>query len=53
VELRVWLGVSLERTRDRAGAIKEYQTALLLDPGNVYAQDALRRLGVPPAPAAE
>jgi len=53
VELRIWLGVSLERTRDRAGAIREYQTALLLDPGNVYAQDALRRLGVPPAPAAE
>jgi len=53
VELHVWLGVALERDQDKAGSIREYQAALTLDPANVYAQDALRRLGVPPAAAEE
>lgn len=47
VDLHVWLGLALERQNDRASAVREYQTAIALDPVNVYAQDALRRLGVP------
>jgi len=47
VDLHVWLGLALERQNDRAGAVREYQTTIALDPVNVYAQDALRRLGVP------
>lgn len=53
VELRVWLGLALERTGEREAAIKEYQAALGLDPANAYAQDALRRLGVPWRPETE
>ena len=52
-ELHIWLGLGLERKNERAAAVREYQTAVELDPKNVYAQDCLRRLGVPPAaPAA-
>jgi peroxiredoxin len=47
VELHIWMGLALERKNERAEAVKEYQTALRLDPRNSYAQDALRRLGVP------
>jgi peroxiredoxin len=53
VELHIWLGLALERKQERAAATREYQTALLLDPVNVYAQDGLRRLGVPPSPPPE
>jgi peroxiredoxin len=58
VDLHIWLGLALERKADQVGAAKEYQAALKLDPNSVYAQDALRRLGIPfgepgkPAPAA-
>jgi len=48
VDLHIWMGLALERKSDSAGAIREYQTALDLEPGNVYAQDSLRRLAVPP-----
>jgi peroxiredoxin len=52
-ELHIWLGLALERKNERAAAVREYQTAVEIDPKNVYAQDCLRRLGVPPAaPAA-
>lgn len=47
VDLHIWLGLALERKADRAGAAREYQAALKLDSDSVYAQDALRRLGVP------
>jgi len=50
VQLHIWLGLVWERRNDRAGAIREYHTALALDGSNVYAQDALRRLGVPWTP---
>jgi len=53
VELHVWLGLALERKNERAAAIKEYQTALGLEPTNAYAQGALRRLGVPWEPEPE
>lgn len=52
-ELRVWLGLALERTGEREAAIKEYQAALGVDPANAYARDALRRLGVPWRPETE
>lgn len=53
VDLRIWLGLILERKNEKSAAINEYQTALLLDPANIYAQDALRRLGVPPGSSQE
>jgi peroxiredoxin len=46
-DLHIWLGLALERKGDSASAGREYQAALKLDPGNTYAQDSLRRLGVP------
>jgi len=49
VDLHIWSGLALERKNERAAAVREYQAALELDPKNVYAQDCLRRLGVPPA----
>jgi peroxiredoxin len=49
VDLHIWLGLALERKADLAGAAREYQAALKLDSNSVYAQDALRRLGVPTA----
>jgi peroxiredoxin len=52
VDLHIWLALALERKNDSAGAVREYETANAFDPANVYAQDALRRLAVPP-PAAE
>ncbi len=52
VDLHIWLALALERKSDVAGAVREYETANALDPANVYAQDALRRLAVPP-PAVE
>jgi len=46
-DLHIWLGLALERTGDPASAGREYRAALKLDPANTYAQDSLRRLGVP------
>jgi peroxiredoxin len=50
-DLYIWLGLALERKNDPSAAAREYQTALRLDPTNAYAQDCLRRLGIPWAPA--
>ncbi len=52
-DLHVWLGLALERLGDGEDAGREYQTALKLDPHNAYAQDSLRRLGVPWSPPGE
>ncbi len=52
-DLHVWLGLALERLGDPEGAGDEYQTALKLNPRNTYAQDSLRRLGVPWPPPGE
>lgn len=49
-DLYVWVGMALERTGDRAGAIRQYQDALTVSPLNRYAQHALRRLGAPWTP---
>jgi len=46
-DLHIWLGIALERKGDRWTAVREYQNALNLDPTSIYAQEALRRLGVP------
>jgi peroxiredoxin len=47
VDLHVWLGLACERRGDITIAANEYRSALKLDPSNRYAQDALRRLGIP------
>jgi cytochrome c biogenesis protein CcmG/thiol:disulfide interchange protein DsbE len=49
-DLYVWLGMALERTGERVGAIRQYQDALTVNPLNRYAQHALRRLGAPWTP---
>ncbi len=52
VELLVWLGVALEKKGDTDEALRQYRTALNLDPANLFAKEGVRRLAPEPSPPA-
>jgi peroxiredoxin len=53
VELLVWLGVALEKKGDADEALRQYRTALNLDPANLFAKEGVRRLAPEPSPPTE